>query len=490
MIKHRAILGRGGVSVPMKGWGQVLFFYGGTDTLPQRLCHSLSDRPSVGLEPLEDRWLLSASLSAEFVAVDHGGALPGYKTFDLIADSASDWTGAAMLMTVSQGSIYQDPVGGDTAPNPGFFDAFPTLEFDTYLSANDNAVMVIGGAGDVFGDGLRFDTQELDVSWIDTATDDVGQVHLARITLSDDAAGTWSLKLINAAADIFLSLDVTFSQGQLALTPPPPPPPPPDPVAVDGDFTGDGKADIFWHGTRTGRNAVWQMDGLDFVTETRVRRLRNTDWKLVGTGDLTGDGKNDLLWRNTRDGRNSVWEMDHTTFVRAIALPTLVSQKWQVAGVGDLNNDGDDDILWRNLQNGRNTVWTMNQTTMVQAVALPSLKNVNWASAGIADLTGDGKDDILWRHVKKGQNVVWEMDGGDLVQTHRLKRVRNTAWQIAALADYTGDGVTDILWRNTTTGANTVWEMNHTSLVGGLALPAQLDLDDQPASPVLGLWEA
>jgi FG-GAP-like repeat len=437
-----------------------------------------------GLETLEPRWLLSGSLTAEFVWVDNTSELTGYTTADLQVTTDSDWTGAALLLDLTQGSIYQDANGGDTAPSAALFGAFPTLEFDTYVAANGNSVNLIGAAGDVGGDAYQFDTEQLDLTWIDLSTDDTGTINIGRVTLSDDAVGTWSLKLVNADGETYTTLSNAFTNGGLA-----PPPPPPDP-AVDGDFTGDGKADIFWHNTSSGRNCVWEMDGTDFVLETSVRRLRNTDWKLVGTGDFTGDGKNDLFWRNTSDGRNSIWEMDGTTFQGAITIKKLSNFAWQVTGVGDFTGDGKDDILWRNTRDGRNTVWEMNGTDFVGGVAIKTLANQQWRATGVGDFTGDGKDDILWRHTQTGRNTVWEMDGSAFTTAISIKRVKNLAWQIAGVGDYTGDGVTDILWRNTTTGANTVWEMNGTALVGGVALPTQTDLDEQPASPILGLWEA
>ncbi len=267
---------------------------------------------------------------------------------------------------------------------------------------------------------------------------------------------------------------------QLLTTPPP---------AVDGDFTGDGKADIIWRNTRNGRNAVWQFDGTTFELETKIKRLKNSNWKLVGTGDFTGDGKNDLLWRNTGDGRNSVWEMDGTTFVDGIAIKRLISQNWRVAGVGDLTGDGRSDIVWRNTKNGRNAVWNMFDTAHLGTVSLKTQRSQMWQAAGVGDLTGDGKDDILWRHRTNGSNTVWEMDGTNFKSDITIKSVRDPAWQIAGIADYTGDGVADILWRHTARGANSVWQMNNTAFQVGIKLPSLTELQQQPASPLLGLWE-
>ena len=443
-----------------------------------------------GLESLEPRLLLSGSLAAEFAWVDNTDQLTGYTTADLQVSTDTDWLSAALLLELNQGSIYQDPNGSNTEPNSALFGIAPTLEFDSYVAANGHNVLIAGGAGDVYGDTLQFDESQLDISWLDTATDDTGTINLARITLSDDAAGTWSLKLTNAGGETFFSLNNAFTNGELAEPPAPPPPPPPPSDAVDGDFTGDGKPDIFWHSTRNGKNSVWQMNGISVVDNLPVQRLRNTDWKLVGSADFTGDGKNDLLWHNTADGRNSVWEMDGTDLVAGHPIKKLGNRKWQVAGVGDLNGDGHDDILWRHTRSGRNVLWEMDGLDYIANAELKTITNLKWQAGGIADFNGDGKDDILWRNIKNGKNTLWEMDGTDFVTATAINSVKNQNWQIAALADYTGDGHTDILWRNTRTGANTVWDMDGSTLLGALALPAKTDTDDQPPSPILGLWDS
>ena len=448
-----------------------------------RAGHTTDPQPSFGLQPLEPRQLLSGTLDAEFVWVDNTAELTGFTTADLQVTTTSDWTAVALLLELTQGSIYQDAVGSNTQPSSAVINAFPSVEFDTYVASNGNSTIIAGGAGDVGGDGLQFDTSELDISWIDTATNDIGTINIGRFSLSDDAVGTWSLRLLNADGDIFTMINVAFTDGELA-TPPPPPP-----ALVDGDFTGDGKADIFWHNTHNGRNALWQMDGTNFASETAGKRLKNTDWKLVGTADLTGDDNTDLLWHNTRDGRNTVWEMSGTTFIKATAIKKLGNMDWRVGGIGDFTGDGKDDIFWHNTKDGRNVVWEMDGTTFQGGVVLMTLSNLRWEAAAVGDMTGDGKDDILWRHSRNGRNTLWEMDGSTFQNAIPLMRVRNLNWQIAGLADYTGDGKKDILWRKTDTGKNTVWEMNDTAFQSPIALLAEPDLDEQPASPLLGLWE-
>jgi hypothetical protein len=57
------------------------------------------------------------------------------------------------------------------------------------------AVSSAGGAADLTGNpASTFSTQELDIAWFGTATNDVGVgLLLARITASADAVGTWQM---------------------------------------------------------------------------------------------------------------------------------------------------------------------------------------------------------------------------------------------------------------------------------------------------------
>lgn len=430
----------------------------------------------VGLQSLEPRVLLSGTLCAEFVAVNNTSALTGFTTADLEVTTATDWTSAALLLELTQGSIYQDASGGIPAPNPALFGAFPTLAFDTYVDAGANTAFVAGAAGDVGGDVFQFDTTQIDALWFDTATDDLGTLTIGRFTLSDDAVGTWSLRVLNAGGDVVLDSG-SFTLGNLAT-------PIPQTPADEADLTGDSKADILWRNTKTGKNTVWQMGGTTFQNAAAIKKLTNFDWQLVGTGDFTGDGKNDLLWRNSRDGRNTVWRMDGTTFQSGIAIKSLTNLDWRIVGVGDFTGDGWADILWRNSQTGKNSVWQMAGTSVQNATAIKKLTNFDWQPAGVSDFTGEGKVDILWRNTADGRNTVWQMNGTTFQGGLALNPLTNFKWQPAMVGDLTGDGKTDILWRNSKNGRNRVWQMDRTSFQAAIAIKRLANLDWQTVGQI------
>ena len=427
----------------------------------ERSAYRWSWRPAC-LEPLEPRTLLSATLSAEFVAVNNTAVLTGYTTADLQVTSTTDWTSAALRLELTTGSIYQDAQGDVTAPNPAQFVTYPALRFDTYLDADGNAVFVAGGAIDVGGDVFAFDTTQVDALWFDLATDDTGALTLGRFTLTDDAAGTWSMRLLNAAGDVFTDTG-SFTQGQLA-------PPTPVASATEADLTGDGKADLLWRNLANGANTVWAMDGTTFQANTALKAMPDLDWHLAGIADFTGDGKNDLLWRNSNDGENIVWEVDGTDFQLATPIKSMPNLTWQVVGVGDFTGDGWTDILWRNSRTGKNTVWEMLGTTFQNATAIKRLRSTDWWAVGVSDFTGDDQPDILWRSFSTGANTVWAMDGTAYQTGIAIKPLTNFKWNAASVADFTGDGKTDILWRNSKNGRNTVWAMDGTTFQAGIAI--------------------
>ncbi len=417
---------------------------------------------------------------AEFVAVDNGDSIAGYKTFDLVVSTDTDWSSASLSIDLQRGSIYQDPAGTELAPNPVTFQAFPAIEFDTYITANGDLTSVGGGGG---GGAMLFDNSRIDVTWSGLGTDDVGTVVIGRITLSEDAVGSVSLEV--KADRNELRDSGMFELGDLENLKPPPTPP----AAAAADFTGDGRADILWWDSQTGRNSVWEMNRTSFVSSIDLPAFVSKDWEAVGTGDLTGDGMADILWRHSRNGKNMVTRMDGTEVQEKIDIKRVRNRAWKVGGIGDFTGDGKADILWRHTRNGRNSVWEMDGTSFVEGIALKTVKSLDWNIAGVSDLTGDGKADILWRNSRNGKNSLWEMDGTDQLSNNKINALKSQNWQVAGVGDYTGDGLADILWRDTKHGKNRVWEMDGTTFSRLLTVQTQADRDLQAAGTLLGMWE-
>ena len=57
---------------------------------------------------------------------------------------------------------------------------------------------------------------------------------------------------------------------------------------------------------------------------------------IVATGDFNGDGKTDIVWENTSTGKRVIWFMNGTTFSSSFNLG-IVSPDWRIAAVADFN---------------------------------------------------------------------------------------------------------------------------------------------------------
>jgi len=110
---------------------------------------------------------------------------------------------------------------------------------------------------------------------------------------------------------------------------------------VEGDFDGDGKADLLWRNVTTGNTVVWLMNGETKLAAGSIGTVP-LEWQIAGTGDFNGDGKADVLWRNTDNGKAVIWQMDGARKVASIPIggPPLT---WQVGPDGERLASGGQD---------------------------------------------------------------------------------------------------------------------------------------------------
>lgn len=144
-----------------------------------------------------------------FCSVDNTGggpALDGFVTTQIRQNFTGQWTGAQLLLELTTGEIFRAEFGdrNGAAPSPLFFDAFPELEFDTYVGN-------IAGTGGNPGAGAvdlgsepraRFPSSTVSApTTLSQAWSPAGGVNivdqtdhtLAQLTLSNDVNGSWSL---------------------------------------------------------------------------------------------------------------------------------------------------------------------------------------------------------------------------------------------------------------------------------------------------------
>ena len=106
-------------------------------------------------------------------------------------------------------------------------------------------------------------------------------------------------------------------------------------VAGNGDYNGDGKSDILWRHTGfggvggDGRNWMYLMNGAVINSSVSVNTVP-TAWRVADNGDYNGDGNADILWRNDTTGQNWEYQMSGSTIINSVGINTVSGAQWQI----------------------------------------------------------------------------------------------------------------------------------------------------------------
>lgn len=246
------------------------------------------------------------------------------------------------------------------------------------------------------------------------ATDVNGSQNLYRATPSGN-----SIDLVK------LATNVSFLSGLGVLTPRPEPG-----SAVPSDFNGDHKTDL--GNDNTHGVAIWQMDGTHVTSSSQVGTAPSGA-EFARQGDFNGDGKADLLFSNSSTHDLTLWGMNGNQVATSAKIGT-VANGWHNADSGDFNGDGETDLLFVNDSTCGVAIWQMDGT---HVAASPQIGTIN-ASAGwhyerTADLNGDGKTDLLFANDTTHGVAVWQMDGTHIAASPQIGTVNAAdGWHLLA----------------------------------------------------------
>ena len=188
------------------------------------------------------------------------------------------------------------------------------------------------------------------------------------------------------------------------------------------DFSGDGTDDIlfgrFVDANQSFEWGYWDIDN-GVVSSWNSLGSSSSDWAIRDTGDFTGDGRADIFWHNSSSGGAGIWEMGPNGSVTWVSLG-VVDSAWTPVDEPsqDMNGDGNVDIVWFRNQFSNSGepqqigFWDVDsgaaQWTLIGTV--PS----GWYLSALGDYTGDGAADVLLANSSTGDVGFWDMDAGGI----------------------------------------------------------------------------
>ncbi len=244
------------------------------------------------------------------------------------------------------------------------------------------------------------------------------------------------------------SLIQAFTTAPAILTVPNPP-----------DFDGDGKQDLLWRNTTSGRVCLWLMNG-SAPKAAVLLGAPPLSWGIINTGDFNGDGKSDILWQLANTGQYGVWFMNGAQ-VASIQNFTLPSYAGQICCVADFDGDGLADLVTLNPAAGVIYFWkNMGFLRFVAQSSYAVSAASGWLPVGTARLNGpSGSPAVIWRNISNGQISAWFMSGFTWSSAASFGNPGNDV-VLNGFGDFSGDGRTDLLLFNTSSNVVGYWRSN------------------------------
>lgn len=229
-------------------------------------------------------------------------------------------------------------------------------------------------------------------------------------------------------------------------------------VVGNGDYDGNGLADLLWEEDGTGRLVVWGMHGGvpdEGVVLDVVGLASGDEWRVGGSGDFDGDGHDDILLFSRVLGDAELLYMRDGALAGQSRLPGYVGA-WSVATSGDFDGDGRDEILWRDEVGEGFVLWHPDLGGSDAGIPV-ALSAAGLHVVGSGDFDDDGREDVFLQQYAPKQLKLWRMDGQEFVAAVSIADERADTWRAAGVGDYDADGRSDLVWSDPPSGRIELW---------------------------------
>lgn len=218
-----------------------------------------------------------------------------------------------------------------------------------------------------------------------------------------------------------------------------------------GDFDGDQRTDVLWHGTGSTSDSMWWGTGTGYSSQAMA--ISGSYVPVVG--DFDGNGVDDILWYATGTAADSVWY-----FQRDRSHGTTSVTQDLVSGVplvGDFDGSGTSDVFFYGPGSADDSLWRGVGRSWTRTT--PSVNGVY--DPLVIDATGEGRQDILWYAPGRSSAYRWEFSAAGTFTSRSVPTPVLSGRPLAG--DFDGDrrddalvvapgGAADQAWYSTPTG--------------------------------------
>ncbi|TKR29728.1 hypothetical protein FCE95_16550 [Luteimonas gilva] len=176
------------------------------------------------------------------------------------------------------------------------------------------------------------------------------------------------------------------------------------------DVDGDGKSDLLWYQATSRTLAYWIMNASNVVRSSG--QPLPAGYAVVANGDYYGDGRADVLLQGPY-GDLHMWNGNGSNFGGPHVSDYPAS--WLIIGSPDVDGDGKSDVLWYQPSSRTLAYWIMSGANVVRAYGQPLPSG--YTVVAIGDYYGDGRADVLLRG-PYGDLHMWNGNGSTFGGPH------------------------------------------------------------------------